>query len=136
LEYRLTQKHVLITKNLDKELPAIYADEQLIQEVLMNLLLNAMDAVTDNGEIKIDTGIQTQNQVYIIIGDGGTGISDEELEKIFDPFYTTKKPGEGTGLGLSVSLGIVETHGGSIQVKSKLDKGTTFKIILPVKEVK
>jgi len=136
LEYRLTQKHVLITKNLDKELPAIYADEQLIQEVLMNLLLNAMDAVTDNGGIRIETGIQTQNHIYITIEDKGTGISDEDLEKIFDPFYTTKESGEGTGLGLSVSLGIVETHGGSIQVKSKLENGTTFKIILPVKEVK
>lgn len=142
LDYKLSQKKIEITHKLDKELPTIYADEQLIQEVIMNLLLNSMDAITEEGKIVIETGIQSQGQIYISIEDNGSGISDKDLEKIFDPFYTTKEIGEGTGLGLSVSIGIVETHGGSIQVKSKVDTlpagkagGTTFKIILPIKEL-
>jgi len=136
LDYRLSQKKININSIFHRELPTIYADEQLIQEVIMNTLLNSMDSISKEGEIKIETGMQSQGQIYISITDTGSGIKDKDFEKIFDPFYTTKEIGEGTGLGLSVSLGIVETHGGSIQVKSKVGEGTTFKIILPIRGLK
>jgi two-component system NtrC family sensor kinase len=86
------------------------------------------------GDLTIRASLEDANKIKIQVQDTGTGISDENLPHIFDPFFSTKDVGRGTGLGLSVSYGVVKKHGGQIQVKSKVGKGTTFTIILPVHE--
>ncbi len=135
LEYKLKQKQVVVNLNLLEDIPPISADNQLIQEVIMNILINAYDAVAEKGEIEISSGIKDKTNIYFSIKDNGVGLNGDDLEKIFDPFYTTKDPGEGTGLGLWVSLGIIENHNGQIKVISIPNKETIFTVILPI-EVK
>lgn len=132
LDYKFKQKNALIDLNLFDDLPLIKGDIQLIQEVIMNMFINSYDAIQDEGKIDIKTGLMDQNNIFFSITDNGYGILKEDLEKIFDPFYTTKDPGEGTGLGLWVSLGIVENHSGQIIVKSEPNKETTFTVIIPI----
>ena len=135
LEYKFKQKQVVVTQNLLEDIPAISGDNQLIQEVIMNILINAYDAISEKGEIEIMSGIKDEKHIFFSIRDNGIGLKENELDKIFDPFYTTKDPGEGTGLGLWVSLGIVENHNGQIKVNSLPNKETNFTVILPT-EVK
>lgn len=134
LDYKLKQKNAEVRLELFEDIPSIKADVQLIQEVIMNLLINSYDAIEDNGKIVIRSGLIDRDSVYFSIEDTGSGISKEDLEKIFDPFYTTKDPGEGTGLGLWVSLNIIENHNGRITVSSTPKMGTTFTVNLPVEE--
>jgi len=134
LDYRLDQKDARLSFNADLDIPAVHADQHLIQEVLMNLLLNSTDAISENGEIEINTEMQNDKTVRIGIKDNGCGIPDENREVVFDPFFTTKDPGEGTGLGLSVCLSIIEAYGGSIEFNSEKNKGTEFNISLPIEE--
>jgi two-component system NtrC family sensor kinase len=112
----------------------IYADGQKLQEVLLNLLLNAAQAMPDGtGRIAIKAGHdRATGQVEIKVSDTGCGISDEDLSRIFDPFFTTKEVGSGTGLGLSVAHGIIERHGGTLTVRSKVGEGSVFTIRLPL----
>ena len=98
----------------------------------MNILVNACQAIKDNGQITIKTDFQN-GQIIIQFMDTGVGIPPENLSKIFDPGFTTKGVGVGTGLGLSISYRIIEEHGGKIEVESEIGKGSTFTIILPVK---
>ena len=98
----------------------------------MNLLSNAVQAIDDKGEIWLSTEEILGNRVQISIQDSGKGIPVSNLEKIFDPFFTTKGVGQGTGLGLSISYGIIQDHGGDIQVKSEVGVGTEFIVTLPV----
>ena len=97
----------------------------------MNLLLNGIQAIRDKGNIWINTK-QTGKDIQIIIKDDGKGIPVNVRDKIFDPFFTTKSVGMGTGLGLSISYGIVEKHGGSIDLDTEEGRGTTFTISLPI----
>jgi len=121
-------------------LPTITLDRNQIQSVLLNIMINALDATDPGGSITITSGIGVstskpgQNGIEILCTDTGCGISPENLNKLFDPFFTTKDVGHGTGLGLSVSYGIVERHGGTIWVQSKIGKGSTFKVWLPIEE--
>ena len=131
-EFRLREKNIDIRLNLEKELGNIKIDHHLFQEVIMNLLLNSYDAINKNGEIIISTGKIGEAQIFVQIKDNGIGISTEDLKKIFDPFFTTKEIGTGTGLGLSVCLGIIESHDGKIDVQSTENAGTTFRITLPI----
>ncbi|MGE3454253.1 MAG: sensor histidine kinase [Kofleriaceae bacterium] len=103
-----------------------------INQVFMNLLTNAAQALTgrDNATIEIET-TGTAEQVIVKISDNGPGIPTEVLPRIWDPFFTTKDVGEGTGLGLSIVHELVERHGGTIEVTTKLDEGTTFTVTLP-----
>ena len=101
----------------------------------MNLLLNGVQAIQGEGNIWIKTNLD-KSWVIIKIQDDGEGIEEKELNKIFDPFYSTKPVGEGTGLGLSISYGIVEKHNGSILVESEAGKGTTFTIKIPAEKGK
>ncbi|RJP24208.1 MAG: sensor histidine kinase [Candidatus Omnitrophota bacterium] len=110
----------------------IRSDEHQLRQVILNLLTNAMDAIKGEGRIVISTALQEQ-MVQIKVTDTGEGISPDELDKIFLPFYTTKEVGKGTGLGLSVSYGIINNLGGKIQVESRPGKGSTFTIFLPVR---
>lgn len=130
-EIRLKEKNVKIELNLQKDLGLIKIDYHLFQEVVMNLLLNSFDAVSNDGEISISTGEFDEQNIFMSIKDNGCGINEEDLKKIFDPFYTTKEIGTGTGLGLSVCMGIIESHGGKISVHSIQNVETIFKIILP-----
>ncbi len=132
LNYRIEQENIEVILNLDKTEPVIKADAQLLQEVFMNLILNSIDAIKQNGKIEITTKIKNGNVIFSV-SDNGEGIEEKNLEKIFDPFFTTKEPGKGTGLGLSVSFGIIENFGGTISVKSKRGKGTIITINIPVK---
>lgn len=131
LDYRLNEKQIEVHSELQKNLPAIEADAQLVQEILMNLLINALDAVDANGNITIKTISAGQNKVELQISNDGAGIHPDNIDKIFDPFFTTKEEGKGTGLGLSVSLGIIEAHNGTITVDSQ-DGLTSFIIQLPI----
>lgn len=100
-------------------------------QVIINLLMNAGDAITEKGEINITSEVNKAN-IIISITDNGTGIADENITKIFDPFFTTKGLGIGTGLGLSISNGIIKKHGGTLSVSSQSGQGSTFTIILPL----
>ena len=132
IEYRLEKNDIKIDSQYKPNLNTVFADPQLLEEVFMNILINSVDALPRGGKILLSaTNFDNQN-VEIKIIDDGIGISADHLDKIFDPFFTTKDIGKGTGLGLSVSLTIVEELGGEILVESELDKGTTFKIIIPI----
>ena len=121
-------------------LPMITLDRNQMQSVLLNIIMNALDATDAGGSITITTniGISTskpgQKGIEILCADTGCGIPPENLNRLFDPFFTTKEVGHGTGLGLSVSYGIVERHGGTIWAQSKVGKGSTFKVWLPTEE--
>ncbi len=131
LQYRLDEKQIRLRRSLLPDLPPIKADAQHIREVLMNLLINALDAVEQGGEIEVTTRLADAEHVLLILSDNGEGIPADALDHIFDPFFTTKEEGKGTGLGLSVSLGIIEAHNGSILVNSQ--KGNTeFFVTLPI----
>lgn len=114
------------------DIPDVYCARGQIQQVLLNLIINASHAIKKQGIIEIKTSSDI-NQVYIQVKDNGSGIPKDQLEKLFDPFYTTKPIGEGTGLGLAISYGIIEEHQGKITVKSQVGKGTIFTICLPIK---
>ena len=114
-------------------LPPALMDEKKIKQVLINLLMNAIHAVARKGSIKISTGLNDPaSRITVEVSDTGHGIEKENLLRIFDPFFTTKPTGEGTGLGLSVSYGIIKGHGGNITVKSELGQGAAFTLSLPV----
>lgn len=122
-----------VIRNYD-ELPMVECLSSQINQVLLNLLINAAQAIKENGKITLSTHYDGA-WVSIAISDNGCGIAPEHHEKIFDPFFTTKPVGKGTGLGLSMSHGIIAKHGGRIEVESELGKGTTFTIFLPVHHV-
>ena len=119
---------------LDGALPPVRGNPHDLQQVFVNLFLNAIQAMPEGGEIGVETRPEDDGFVRIDVSDTGVGIEPEHLEEIFDPFFTTKEPGEGTGLGLSVSHSIVEKHGGRIAVESEPGKGTTFSVYLPTAE--
>ena len=124
---------VTIEKELDPRIPNMVLDEEKIKQVIMNLIINAKQAIGKNGAIRLQTLYnETKGQELIRISDTGSGIEPEYLSRIFDPFFTTKGTGEGTGLGLSVSYGIIKDHCGEILVESEPGKGSTFTLILPV----
>lgn len=135
IEYRIRQKMIDFRFQPTDDLPVIKADPILVQEVIINLLINSLDAVKENGLIVVST-FSAGKFVGFSVKDNGIGVPAENINKIFDPFFTTKDEGEGTGLGLSVSLGIIESHGGEIKVKSEPGKMTEFIVLLPVEESK
>jgi two-component system NtrC family sensor kinase len=117
-----------------KDTPAVTADPAQLQQVILNLINNAFDAVearhgAEGGEVAIEVNRRDET-VEISVRDNGTGISSVDLDKIFTPFFTTKPVGKGTGLGLSVCFGIVESMGGTIRVSSRENSGTTFTVSL------
>jgi two-component system NtrC family sensor kinase len=124
-------KDVILDYQLDENIPRLYLDKGQIQQSLINLIINAIEATEAGGSIFISTDYQKyQDRVDIIVSDTGQGMSKDDLGKIFDPFFTTKD--EGTGLGLAITHGIIEQHNGAISAFSKLGRGTVFTIKLPV----
>ena len=140
IENQALIKGVSLNFEQGEGLPMITLDRNQMQSVLLNIVINALDATDPGGSITVTSGIGVstskpgQNGIEILCTDTGCGIPPENLNKLFDPFFTTKDVGHGTGLGLSVSYGIVERHGGTIWVQSKVGKGTTFKVWLPMEE--
>ena len=116
------------------DLPDIECIASQLNQVFMNLLVNASHAIEEKGIITIRTGKQNEKNVWIQISDTGKGIKQENISKLFEPFFTTKPVGQGTGLGLSLSYGIVQKHGGHIDVESEINKGTQFTVTLPIKQ--
>jgi putative nucleotidyltransferase with HDIG domain len=128
---RISLTHTQIKNNLAAELPAVMVDPLQIEQVFMNLFINANQAMPKGGEITIE-GAPAGNHLEIRVSDTGKGIEPKDLNKIFDPFFTTKKEGEGTGLGLAICHSIVEHNGGFLRVQSLVDRGTTFLVNLPL----
>ncbi len=125
------KKQIRLNRNLDKTLPHCQMDSRRIQQVLVNLIMNGVQAVENRGKISISTRTK-DNHVLIEIEDDGPGISKEVLDKIFDPFFSTKGQSKGTGLGLSVSYGIIHEHNGEIKVQSTPGHGARFTVIIPL----
>ena len=138
LEKLANFQNVKIVADLSPDIPPISIDATQMGSVINNLALNAADAMPQGGTLRISTRfLKDINRVVIEISDTGVGISEENIGKVYDPFFTTKELGKGTGLGLAVTYGIVKRHDGSIDIRSKLGEGTSFTITLPFKlEVK
>ena len=115
-------------------IPQIECIGSQLNQVFMNLMVNGAHAIEKHGAITLRTGTEGDDWVWVEIADTGKGIEPEALSRIFDPFYTTKPVGKGTGLGLSLSYSIIERHGGNIEVKSEVGKGTCFRVRLPIKQ--
>jgi len=129
-EARCAKEGVELIRTLSPNMPEITADPAQLSQVLVNLVVNALQSIPGGGRITVETRF-CDNSVYLAVTDTGTGMSKQVLEKIFVPFFTTKDVGQGTGLGLPVVHGIVTAHGGSIDVESKEGRGTRFEIRLP-----
>jgi two-component system NtrC family sensor kinase len=125
-------QQVDVESHFDPKMPPIYCDTGQIQQVLLALLMNAVEAMPHGGRLRVETAYHAkQREARIMISDDGMGIPEDVLPHIFEPFFTTKAEGKGVGLGLAISIGIVQQHGGNIEVSSPQQKGTTFTVILP-----
>jgi len=139
IKYQINRSQISIAERLAEDLPMLIANGPQIQQVLTNFLINARDALTEverpEKTICVSTELRTEGErrwAVLSVTDNGIGIPRENLAKIFTPFYTSKEATKGTGLGLSVSLGIAESHNGTIEVKSTPGTGSTFSLVLPV----
>jgi two-component system NtrC family sensor kinase len=131
IRYQTEYKNIVIKEDLNPAIPGIMAVPGQLRQVLMNVIINALQSMPERGELDVSTVLNENSQkIIVIVKDTGCGIPAEEINRIFQPFYTSKKTG--TGLGLSISYGIIKGHGGDIEVKSDYGKGTTFFIYLPV----
>lgn len=127
--------NIEVIKHFDPDLPDVLGDGSQLQQVFMNIILNAVQAMKEMGVLTINTCNDPKNDMVIIeISDTGSGIPDEIIDRVFDPFFTTKEVGEGTGLGLSIAYGIITKHHGRMTVKSKVNEGSTFTIKIPAVE--
>lgn len=133
IEYHLKKKNILILQAFHSNIPPICADRQQIRQLFLNLFNNASDAMPQGGilEITVELEDHADELILIKISDNGTGIPPEDMPRLMEPFFTTKKDGKGTGLGLSICRRIVQEHKGSIQFTSEINKGTTVFIRLP-----
>jgi two-component system NtrC family sensor kinase len=128
----ISLKSIRFEMNLEEGLPQVRSDKVQVEQIFLNIIKNAVDAVEEGGLVQVATGTKDKNTVQIVIRDNGPGIPKDQLKRIFEPFFTTKERGKGTGLGLFVSYGIMKKLGGTILVESELGKGTTFTVDLPV----
>jgi two-component system NtrC family sensor kinase len=145
LERPARLRDIEVAMELDRTLPHIWIDPDQIKQVIMNMLVNAQHAIEEKGSITVRTrrspprspepGAEPVPMIELAIIDTGCGIPEKNLQRIFDPFFTSKEVGKGTGLGLSVSHGIVKAHGGLIEVESRVGEGTTFRVYLPLMPV-
>ena len=135
LEHELASRHIACSLNVDGGLPVLLADPHQLEQVFLNVLMNAVEAMPEGGTITVSAAVREREAgpfVEVQVADTGVGIPPEHLPRIFDPFFTTKEVGKGTGLGLSVSYGIVKTHGGFIDVASAVGAGTLVTVALPL----
>ncbi len=130
---QLELDNIAIQAHYDRELPDLAGDAEKLKQVFMNLLINARQAIHKGGRIVVNVGLDgSGQQALVTVADDGPGVPADIREKIFDPFFTTKPTGQGTGLGLSVSYGIIEDHGGTIEVAGASPSGAEFRIRLPL----
>lgn len=135
LSHKLKLSNVEVEENLAPDLPAVRCDSSQMQQVVINLVMNGAEATQprSQGKVIVRTSARLEEKIAVLeVEDNGEGIPSEFLSKIFDPFFTTKGEGKGVGLGLSVVYGIVEAHGGELEVNSSLGKGTVFTVTLPL----
>ena len=130
LDHVLDAGRIRVESRMSPELPLIHGNSGRMQQVFMNLILNARDAMPEGGRLLISTW-QENSTVLVEVVDSGEGIANRNLGKIYDPFFTTKSGSRGTGLGLAVSYGIIREHSGTVQVKSEPGQGTTFRLEFP-----
>jgi signal transduction histidine kinase len=130
LQNKLKHKVNILNHYTDAEFE-ILGNEGKLHQVFLNILSNAEQSIEKEGTIEITTAVE-QDKLEITISDNGCGISNENLTKIIDPFFTTKDPGKGTGLGLSIAYQIIQNHKGTIKINSKLEEGTTVIVTLPI----
>ena len=133
--YEMRSENITVKKDLQLSLPEVSGDRQLLEQVVVDILMNARWAIQSKkepGTITIETRYEKgRDAVCISISDTGVGMPQENIDRIFEPFFTTKPAGQGTGLGLSVVYNVIKEHKGTIEAKSEVNKGTTFKITLP-----
>jgi signal transduction histidine kinase len=131
LEHQLHKAGIQLKTDLDPELPPVHGNAGKLQQVFLNLFLNARDAMSAGGVLEVRTWAEGAG-VRVEVSDTGTGIAPENIHRIYDPFFTTKAARKGTGLGLSVTYGIIQEHGGSIEVSNRRSGGARFRLELPV----
>jgi two-component system NtrC family sensor kinase len=129
--HRATLGRIEVVRDLGPDLPKGYADYDQFRQVLVNLMLNAIQATPAGGRMTLRTRTGPDGSLTLTVADTGCGISEANRKKLFTPFFTTKEKGEGVGLGLAVAKGIIEKHAGSIEVESVEGEGTTFIVTLP-----
>ena len=133
LNFEAARRGVIVLKQLDYTLPSIRLDANMLKQILLNIIMNALQAMEQSGgKLLVETASAGSDSVCVIIVDNGPGIPAGSLERIFDRYFTTKGPDEGTGLGLFVTKKLVESMGGDITVASESGRGTTFTVTLPV----
>jgi two-component system NtrC family sensor kinase len=135
IEHQLKLKHIKLVTQFSPDLPKVTIDINQIKQVFLNILLNAIDAIQDGGTLTISAdaagSAPAERQLRIIVADTGCGIASDKLEKVFDPFYTTKDSTGNAGLGLSITKGIIDKHHGTVRIESEVDKGTRVIVGLP-----
>lgn len=135
LNLEAARRRVIVLKQFDHTLPDMLLDANLLKQILLNIIMNALQAMEhDGGKLLVETATAGNEHICFIITDNGPGIPAETIDRIFDRYFTTKKPGEGTGLGLFVTKSLVETMGGKITVSSRSGGGTTFTVTLPIRQ--
>jgi signal transduction histidine kinase len=131
LEYRFQQEKIIVTRQYAQQLPPVLAVRQHLEQVFLNLLVNAWHAMPDGGTITLTSRRRGDCAIVTII-DTGCGIPQEHMGRLFEPFFTTKPPEQGTGLGLAVAHQLISTNGGRIEIASQVNRGTTVTITLPL----
>jgi len=133
--YEAARRGVSLMRILDHRLPVVRVDSNLLKQIVINIAMNALQAMEpEGGRLLVETRALNSSEVCIVITDTGPGIAVESLARIFEPYFTTKRPGEGTGLGLFVTRTLVENLGGRIDVQSAVGEGTSFTVTLPAEE--
>jgi signal transduction histidine kinase len=131
LRHQMTLQQVISIKDYQSDLPRVQGTPELLQQVFINLILNACHAMPDGGTLTVRTRVGPEQQIEVWIEDTGIGIPPDRLQEIFEPFFTTRAPGDGVGLGLSISYNLIQQHQGTIEVKSQVGQGATFIIRFP-----
>jgi signal transduction histidine kinase len=131
LEHQLEKAGIQIKNELDPNLPSVFGNAGKLQQVFLNLFLNARDAMSAGGTLEVRSWPEG-NGVRVEVSDTGHGIAPEHIHRIYDPFFTTKAARKGTGLGLSITYGIIQEHGGSIEVTNRRSGGAMFRLELPL----
>ncbi len=133
-ENQISLNKIELRQEIAPDLPPLQGSRQGLQQVFLNLIINAVQAMPRGGTLTVKAVKDAEDRIVVMVQDNGVGISSEDLPHIFDPFFTTKEVGRGTGLGLSVSYGIIKKHGGRITVDSSAGNGSTFFVVIPTKE--
>jgi signal transduction histidine kinase len=130
LSEKFRERRVEVERSYE-DVPSVVGDAERLQQLFLNLFLNAADAMPEGGRLGVRLRPAPEGEIEVRVADTGTGIPEGDLERIFDPFFTSKPAGEGSGLGLAVAQGIVADHGGTIRAASELGRGTEFRIVFP-----